>query len=101
MISTNILENGWAILVCGRRLFAWNYSQTSSIKTCYELQLPASDISHKADLICLLFSNDDKNTNSMPAVLSVSPEGTIRFWPKIANSNNNIEVVANELQGMF
>jgi len=99
LISTNILENGWAVLVCGRRLFAWNYSQTSSvIKTCYELQLPASDILHKADLICLLFSSNN-TPNSIPAVLAVSPEGTIRFWPKIANNNNNIELIATDLQG--
>ena len=100
LISTSILENGWAVLVCGRQLFAWNYSQTSSvIKTCYELQLPASDIAHKADLVCLLFPSDKSSANAIPAVLAVSPEGTIRFWPKIANNNNNIEVVAHELQG--
>jgi len=101
LVSTKILESGWSILVCGRRLFAWNYSQTSSIvKTCYELQLPASDISHKADLVCLLLPNDrNLNSNLIPAVLAVSPEGTIRFWPKIANSNNSIEVIAHELQG--
>lgn len=86
--------------MCGRQLFAWNYSQTSSvIKTCYELQLPASDIAHKADLVCLLFPSDKSTANAIPAVLAVSPEGTIRFWPKIANNNNNIEVVAHELQG--
>lgn len=71
LISTNI-ENEWAILVSGRRLFAWNYAQASVIKTCYELQLPASDISHKADLVCLIFPSEK---NSIPAILAVSPEG--------------------------
>lgn len=63
---------------------------------CYELQLPPSDLSHKADLVCV-FDNNEKC--QVPSTIAVSPEGIIRFWPNIAYEGHSIETVANDLQG--
>ncbi len=100
-LSVKISPFGWAWLVCGRRLFVWKYKQTHSSRisscSCYELQLPPSDLSHKADLVCV-FDNHEKS-QSVPSTMAVSPEGIIRFWPNIAYEGHSIETIATDLQG--
>ena len=58
-MSVHISPNGWAWLVCGRRLLIWQYKQTLDAvrqrKTysnpCRELTLPPSELAHRADLV--------------------------------------------------
>ena len=65
---------------------------------CYELLLPASDIAHKAELICVLSSFEQKS--KFPSALAVSPEGSIRYWPNISQENNAVDsLVTTDLQG--
>ncbi|GAB6026024.1 hypothetical protein CHUAL_012235 [Chamberlinius hualienensis] len=98
-VSARLDISSWAWLVCGRRLFIWKYKlgpdqQLAAAPLCRELTLPPSDVAHKADLVCILPSSDKQ----VPAVLAVSPEGTIRYWPSIAHDGSSIEINA-DLQG--
>ncbi|CAG2175351.1 unnamed protein product, partial [Oppiella nova] len=90
---------GWAWLVCGRRLFVWKYKQNDMRRSCccYELQLPPSDLAHKADLVCVL--DNSQNSQSVPSTIAVTPEGIVRFWPNIAYEGHSIESIASDLQG--
>ncbi|XP_017772484.1 PREDICTED: nuclear pore complex protein Nup133 [Nicrophorus vespilloides] len=95
---------GYAWLVCGRRLLIWHYRQNQMLQgtprrgaltnQCYELQLPQSDLVHRAELVSV-FQNSG---NNMPACIAVSPEGVIRFWPTIAQESVSIEQTV-DLQG--
>lgn len=97
-ISVTLAEYGWAWLVCSRRLFVWKYIQSNKSKIeSFELQLPASDLLHKADLISLM--PPQSSTTSTPGVIAVSPEGIIRYWPNVAHSGHSIETVVTDLQG--
>ena len=64
---------------------------------CYELQLPPSDLAHKADLVCVL--DNSQNSQSVPSTIAVTPEGIVRFWPNIAYEGHSIESIASDLQG--
>ena len=98
-LSVKIAPYGWAWLVCGRRLFVWKYKQGDLKRSCscYELQLPPSDLSHKADLVCVL--DNSAKSQSVPSTIAVTPEGIIRFWPNIAYDGHSIETIASDLQG--
>lgn len=115
-LSVKISENGWAWLVCGRQLFVWKYKREEphqqqlqnrvAPSSCYQLQLPASDLAHKAELVCVLSvsctiggTHNEKGSQPLPGVIAVSPEGIIRFWPNIAYEGHSIEASAYDLQG--
>ncbi|XP_046402089.1 nuclear pore complex protein Nup133 [Ischnura elegans] len=105
--SVRISPSGWAWLVTGRRLFVWQYRQLSSAGSvhesrrwnvaagqCRELNLPPSDLSHKADLVCVITNEG----NHFPSCVAVTPEGTVRYWPSIAHEGTSVEDNA-DLQG--
>ncbi|RWS17451.1 nuclear pore complex protein Nup133-like protein [Dinothrombium tinctorium] len=98
-VSVKISESGWIWLVCARRVFVWKYKSSTNNRTsscvCYELQLPPSDLSHKADLICLLINS----SAHIPGLIAVSPEGIVRYWPSIAYDGHSIETTVTDLQG--
>ncbi|XP_076316561.1 nuclear pore complex protein Nup133 isoform X1 [Tachypleus tridentatus] len=98
VVSVKISESGWAWLVCGRRLFVWRYKQHSGSRSvvtqCRELNLPPSDLAHRADLVCILMTKD----SHLPSAIAVSPEGIVRYWPNIAHEGSSIETAA-DLQG--
>lgn len=82
VVTARIADNGYAWLICGRRLLVWQYQQLTmlsnlntpqkkQITQCFELQLPQSDLAHRAELVCV-FLNKGAN---MPSCLAVSPEG--------------------------
>jgi len=48
-----------------------------------ELQLPPTELHHKASLVCLSDLSSD-GMSSKFSLLVVSPEGNIRFWPDIS-----------------
>ncbi|XP_033628946.1 nuclear pore complex protein Nup133-like [Asterias rubens] len=93
-VSVHIHPSGWACVVCGRRLFVWRYKHTHIAKAtfCKELSLPPSELSHKADLVCLIPASRD---NQSVTVMAVSPEGIIRYWPNIASEGTYSESSAD------
>ncbi|XP_072031616.1 nuclear pore complex protein Nup133-like [Amphiura filiformis] len=96
-VSVRIDESGWACVVCGRRLFVWRYKQTHVSKStyCKELSLPPSELSHKAELVCLMPGGSDGQSVS---IMAASPEGIIRHWPSVASEGAYVEV-GTELDG--
>ncbi|XP_078046274.1 nuclear pore complex protein Nup133 [Augochlora pura] len=101
-VSANISEDGWAWLVCGRRLLIWQCKTTihdpkhrKAFKSqCRELLLPQSDLAHKADCIAMWIPPG----HQLPSCMAVSPEGIVRFWTSIAHEGSSIETSA-ELAG--
>ncbi|KAL3216239.1 hypothetical protein MRX96_006429 [Rhipicephalus microplus] len=92
-ISARISSCGWAWLVCGRKLFVWQYKQGSRNRSCRMLTLPPSDLAHRADLVCVLLRDD-----LAPAALAVAPAGILRYWPNIAHEGSSTDALA-DLQG--
>lgn len=96
-------KNGWAWVVCGRRLLVWQYREskfgsprsdgTRPIQRrgiagqCRELTLPHCDIGHKASLITVFVSEGQQ----MASCLAVSPTGDIRYWPSVAHDGSSID----------
>lgn len=82
VVSAKISACGYAWAVCGRRLLIWQYRQVPSQVSagmrrqaasshCYELQLPQSDLAHRAELVSVFVGEG----GSTPACIAVSPEG--------------------------
>ncbi|XP_071453721.1 nuclear pore complex protein Nup133-like [Hetaerina americana] len=106
--SVRISTTGWAWLVIGRRLFVWQFRRFPGAHShegrrwtvavaagqCRELNLPPSDLSHKADLVCVITNEG----NHFPSCVAVTPEGTVRYWPSIAHEGTSVEDNA-DLQG--
>ncbi|XP_076290954.1 nuclear pore complex protein Nup133 isoform X3 [Lasioglossum baleicum] len=101
-VSANISDDGWAWLVCGRRLLIWQCKvpiQDSKHKKtfksqCRELLLPQSDLAHKAECIAVWLPPG----HQLPSCMAVSPEGVVRFWASIAHEGSSVETSA-ELAG--
>lgn len=106
IVSAAISNCGYAWVVCGRRLLIWQYKQpvqvpqgtpqrkNLTLNQCYELQLPQSDLSHRAELVSVFLQHG----SYYPACIAVSPEGVIRYWPAIAHEGVSVEHVV-DLQG--
>lgn len=84
VISAGISECGFAWVVCGRRLLIWQYRQSVSLSStpqrkptalnqCFELQLPQSDLAHRAELVSIFLAQG----SSTPSCIAVSPEGNV------------------------
>lgn len=97
-MSVRMMDRGWAWLVSGRKLLVWKFKESKNqtvtrsrrtLSPCFELQLPQSDLIHKADLTNVFFMPQNPNTSmravTVPSAISVSPEGIIRYWSNIAN----------------
>lgn len=110
--SVRLIDQGWAWLVSGRKLLVWKFrdsKSTSDRKTrrilspCFELNLPQSDLSHRADLVNIFFVPQNPNTSmraiTVPAAVAISPEGTVRFWSSIA-SERYTELQMQDSQGL-
>ncbi|XP_034943346.1 nuclear pore complex protein Nup133 [Chelonus insularis] len=101
-VSVSISHNGWAWLVCGRRLLVWQCKTTihdpkqrHAFKSqCRELLLPQSDLAHKADCIVVWVPPG----HQVPSCMAVSPEGIVRYWPSVAHEETSVETSA-ELAG--
>ncbi|XP_076223493.1 nuclear pore complex protein Nup133 [Nomia melanderi] len=101
-VSVNISTDGWAWLVCGRRLLIWQCKTTihdpKQRKTfqsqCREFLLPQSDLAHKAECIAVWLPSG----HQVPSCMAVSPEGIVRFWANIAHEGSSVETNA-ELAG--
>lgn len=87
-MTARISECGFAWVVCGRKLLIWQYRQPQAatvppptggtpqrrqavLNQCYELQLPQSDLAHRAELVSV-FQSASSHT---PSCIAVSPEG--------------------------
>lgn len=101
-VSAHISPDGWAWLVCGRRLLIWQYKQTPAMAQqrrppstqCRELTLPASELAHRADLVWVYAKED----SVVPSCIAVSPEGSVRYWPSVAYEGTSVED-STDLQG--
>ncbi|XP_043529238.1 nuclear pore complex protein Nup133 [Frieseomelitta varia] len=101
-VSVNISIDGWAWLVCGRRLLVWqckttihDSKQRRTFKSqCRELLLPQSDLAHKAECIAVWLPQG----HQVPSCMAVSPEGIVRFWVSVAHEGSSVETSA-ELAG--
>ncbi|XP_072378626.1 nuclear pore complex protein Nup133 [Diabrotica undecimpunctata] len=105
IVSARISECGYAWVVCGRRLLIWQYRQSISapgtpqrkhgiVNQCFELQLPQSDLAHRAELVSVFINSGSNN----PSCIAVSPEGVLRYWPAIAHEGITVEQTV-DLQG--
>ena len=97
-ISCRVDPNGWAWLVCGRRLYIWrhsfsNESKRSNMIACRELWLPTSELDHQAQLVCIVTNTGF--ASSVPACIAVSPEGQITYWPNVSNDSGTITISAD------
>ena len=93
-VSVCLSPNGWAWLVHGRRLLVWRYQSSTSAtssRTCRELTLPPSDLSHHARLVNVVAAASSQT----PACLAVSPEGTARYWPCVAHETSSVELAVD------
>ncbi|XP_066593314.1 nuclear pore complex protein Nup133 [Prorops nasuta] len=101
-VSVCISEDGWAWLVCGRRLLIWQCKNTFHdakqrrvyTSQCRELLLPQSDLAHKAECIAVWLAPGQQ----VPSCMAVSPEGVVRFWASVAHEGLSVETSA-ELAG--
>nr|XP_027199205.1 nuclear pore complex protein Nup133-like [Dermatophagoides pteronyssinus] len=107
-LTARISHDGWAWFVVGRKLFIWRYlddvvANKPKATKCYELLLPASDIAHKAELVCVsnsMTQYQQQQHSRFPSAIAVSPEGSIRYWPNIFQENNVYDtVVGADLNG--
>ncbi|XP_012939982.1 nuclear pore complex protein Nup133 [Aplysia californica] len=99
-VTASIDPSGWAWLVGGRKLFVWRYKGSETQKSsrniqCKELILPASDLAHSAERVCVIPS---EHPGQPAACVAVSPEGVVRYWPNIAFESSTAEISA-ELKG--
>lgn len=93
--SAKIGPSGWAWLVAGRKLFIWRYMPSAGSKGvfCKELMLPASELYHSADLVCVLSNVGDSGSNlSAVSVMAVSPEGLVRYWPSLIHDTTAVDM---------
>ncbi|XP_050690235.1 nuclear pore complex protein Nup133-like isoform X2 [Eriocheir sinensis] len=98
-ISAVLSEEGWAWLVCGRRLLVWRYRQEESRPRLVnhqfrELTLPPSDLAHRAQLVVVYTPTEGQ----VPSCIAASPEGFVRYWATITHEASYCEV-STELQG--
>uniref|UniRef100_A0A1Y1KN49 Nucleoporin Nup133/Nup155-like N-terminal domain-containing protein n=1 Tax=Photinus pyralis TaxID=7054 RepID=A0A1Y1KN49_PHOPY len=100
LLSARISKCGYAWVVCGRRLLIWQYRQSVTQNKplvnnqCFELQLPQSDLAHRAELVSVFTSS----TSAVPSCIAVSPEGVVRYWPSVIHDGVSVEQ-AVDLQG--
>ncbi|KAK0162590.1 hypothetical protein PV327_006357 [Microctonus hyperodae] len=102
LVSASLSHNGWAWLVCGRRLLVWQCKTTiheskqrPTFKSqCRELLLPQSDLAHKAECIAVWILPG----HQVPCCMAVSPEGIVRYWASVAHEESSVETSA-ELAG--
>ncbi|KAL2713004.1 nuclear pore complex protein Nup133 [Vespula squamosa] len=101
-VSVCVSADGWAWLICGRRILVWQCKTTIHDpkqrrifkSQCRELQLPQSDLAHKAECIAVWLPPGQQ----VPSCMAVSPEGIVRFWASIAHEGSSVETSA-ELAG--
>ncbi|XP_046481627.1 nuclear pore complex protein Nup133 isoform X1 [Neodiprion pinetum] len=101
-VSVSVSLDGWAWLVCGRRLLVWQCKTTihdpklrrTFNSQCRELLLPQSDLAHKADCIAVWLTPG----HQVPSCMAVSPEGVVRYWSSVAHEGSSVETSA-ELAG--
>lgn len=104
VVSAKISSCGYAWLVCGRRLLIWQYRQNAAqailqkkhtiTGQCFELQLPHSDLAHRAELVSVFIHPG----TYFPSCIAVSPEGIVRYWPAVNYEGVSIEQTV-DLQG--
>ena len=55
--------------------------------------LPASELYHLADLVCVMSCAADGSSNvSSVSVMAVSPEGVVRYWPNLVYDSSAVDM---------
>jgi len=55
--------------------------------------LPASELYHTADLVCVMSPSDDESSDvSGVSVMAVSPGGMVRYWPSVIHGSSTIDM---------
>lgn len=99
-LSAKIDPAGWVSVVCGRKLFIWRFTSSAAKKavSCFEFQLAPTELTHQADLTCVIETNSSDPTfamNTKTSVMNVSPEGTVKFWQNINRPAVTVESFLN------
>ncbi|XP_076262413.1 nuclear pore complex protein Nup133 isoform X2 [Rhynchophorus ferrugineus] len=95
LITAKVSDCGYAWVVCGRRLYVWqfyiphhaNSPKLKRLPICHELKLPQSDLAHRAELVTVFLN---KNSN-FPSCIAVSPEGMVRYWSDISHDHCSVD----------
>uniref|UniRef100_A0A0N5ADQ2 Nucleoporin_C domain-containing protein n=1 Tax=Syphacia muris TaxID=451379 RepID=A0A0N5ADQ2_9BILA len=78
--SASLSENGYAWLVVGKQLYIWKYENSENESNSLTvLTLPQSGLPFTTRSICVYMSPGA----TLPGVIAVSPEGTIRHWETV------------------
>ena len=91
---TNVVYNSIIKNICSCLKILLSF-QTAN---CFELQLPASEFCHKADLTCILQENSSQPTysvNTKTSAMNVSPDGVARYWQSITRPAAYVETSLN------
>ena len=61
---------------------------------CKGLTLPSTELLHSADLVCILpsYTRGDGSSISSVSILSVSPEGLVRYWPNLVHDGTTVDM---------
>ncbi|KAG8440947.1 hypothetical protein GDO86_006618 [Hymenochirus boettgeri] len=95
-LSAHIHDSGWAWLVCGDRLIIWKINHSTSAKLiCKELQLPPCDIEYSAHLVDICAHTGDATSALSVALMTATPEGTVRYWTNILHESSYTETNAD------
>ncbi|MPC16890.1 Nuclear pore complex protein Nup133 [Portunus trituberculatus] len=104
-MSAVLSEEGWAWLVCGRRLLVWKYRPEESRSRLVnhqfrELTLPPSDLAHRCARAEseVVLCGVEAPPATVPSCIAASPEGFVRYWGTITHEASYCEV-STELQG--
>lgn len=104
--SAHLSDSLWAWFVYGRKLLVWNAEHNKENRTnpCFELGLPASEVSHQATLVWV-FKPETKKSSSHACCIAVSPEGLIRFWKDVYDEveyfEHNTELMGKECELLY
>lgn len=92
-LSAKLDQNGWCWMVSLERLLVWKtrQAQVTKISVCKELQLPHSDFPYFADLVAVNSTGETATAQSM-TVLAATSEGTVRYWPNLAQETSYTEL---------
>lgn len=104
--SARLSDSLWAWFVYGRKLLVWNAENNKENRTnpCFELGLPASEVSHQAALVWV-FEPETVKSLSRACCIAVSPEGLIRFWRDVYDEveyfEHNTELMGKECEYLY
>ena len=73
---------------------SYNYTNVFQGVYCKGLTLPSTELLHSAELVCIIpsFVGGESSSLSSVAIVSVSPEGLVRYWPNLVHDGTTIDL---------